>query len=182
MKSGRTSRSTLCAAACNDQEHKLLTATPNIQKISICLLLAISVQEKLKVHIRDATKAFVMSRTVLRRPFDMPTSKDRGLEKRKVIRVLLPVYGMPESPIHWIKAYIDNHEQIRTMIPATTDPCLIYRRGKAEIDPVIVIRVDDTICASGKYFAGEDKITSKEFPKKRTVETNESRCNSMKWS
>lgn len=42
-----------CATACNDNEHELFTAAYTIKRISICLLLVVSVAKRLKKHSRD---------------------------------------------------------------------------------------------------------------------------------
>lgn len=46
----------------------------------------------------------------------------------------------------------------------------LYTTKNDGIDAIIVVQVDDTICASRKKFADEEEIASKELPNKRRVE------------
>lgn len=118
VKADSTGRSRLCLASCNDQEHGMFTAASIIKHISIQVSLASRVTERLKLRIRDVIKPFVMIKTVLRRPVNTQARKIwEG--KKKAVRVIRPVHGMPESLIHLFKTYTDYHEHILIMTSAT---------------------------------------------------------------
>lgn len=166
VKPDGTMRSRLCVAACNDQSHGLFTASPTMKRISLRLFLTIAATEKLQMHVRDVTKAFIMSKTTLRRPIYMKAPKEMKLEKGKIVKVVRPVYGMPESPMHWFKTYIDYHKNTLSMSQSKLDPCLLYRSNEEGVNGIIGIQVDDTICAGTSSFLDEEKLRSKEFPSK----------------
>jgi len=132
LKPDGSKRSRLCVAACNDQNHGLFTAAPTIKRISLRLLLALAVSHRLRLFTRDVTKAFVNSKTPLRRPVYLRPPADMKLEKGKVLKVVKPLYGMPEAPIHWFKTYLDYHRDGLEMVQVPTDPCLLYHRRNVD--------------------------------------------------
>lgn len=67
------------------------------------MLLATNVTEKLKLHSTDAKKAFLMRKAVLRRPVYLHVPKEIGVEIGEVVRVICPVYVVPESSCIIIK-------------------------------------------------------------------------------
>lgn len=68
VKSDGKKKSRLCVAAFNDKDHGLFTAAPTVKRISIRLMLSISASFGFPLATRDVKKAFVMSKTTLRRP------------------------------------------------------------------------------------------------------------------
>lgn len=160
----------MCVAACNDKEHGPFTAASTKKRISFRMLVPVAVIKRMSLYVRDVTKAFVMSKTELRRPIYMTLPKEMRLENGKGFRVVSLVYGMPEAPVHWFKTYIDYHREKLNMRGATIDPCLMYRRSETGLDGVIGIRVDDTICAGSHEFAKEEERCSREFPSKSWIE------------
>ena len=103
VKDNGEKRSRLCVAACNDKEHGLFTAAPTIKRISLRMFIAIAACNSFDIYTRDVTKAFVMSKTPLRRPVYLRAPKEMKLNKGNVLKLIKPLYGMPESPIPWFK-------------------------------------------------------------------------------
>lgn len=97
------------------------------------MLLSISVAERLKLHIRDVTEAFVMSKTVLHNSVYMHAPKEMGLAKGRAFKVVRPVYGMPVSPMHWFIAYMDYHKQILTTNPPSWTQALYTIKEKIKL-------------------------------------------------
>jgi len=159
-------RSRLCVAACNDQEHGLFTAAPTIKRLSLRLLLAVTAIKEFELHTRDVTKAFVMSRTPLRRPVYLKPPSEMQVEKSKVLKVIRPLYGMPESPIHWFKTYSDYHRDKLGMTPSSIDPCLLHHGDGDSLTGIIGLQVDDTIFAGSSSFLKHEEKYSSEFPNK----------------
>lgn len=85
----------------------LFTAAPTIKRLSIRLLLCLATSFGFQLSTRDVTKAFSMPKTPLRRPVYLRPPPEMGLPKGFVLKVVKPLYGMPESPIHWFKTYTD---------------------------------------------------------------------------
>lgn len=91
VKANGTKGSRLCVSAYNDHDHELFTATPAIKRILLQILLAIFATEKLPFHMRDVTKAFVMSKTSLRRPPYLRPPTEMKLEKNTLLKVVKSV-------------------------------------------------------------------------------------------
>lgn len=83
IKPSGEKRSRLCVPACNDQQHGLFT--------SLRLLIALTAIMKLKLYTRDVRKAFVMSKTPLRRPVYLKPPSEMKLPKAEVLKVIKPL-------------------------------------------------------------------------------------------
>jgi len=95
------------------------------------------------------------------------------LEKGKVLKVLKPLYGMPESPMHWFKTYIDYHNSDMNMKPIELDPCLLYQKKSNKLCALLGLQVDDTLYAGTDEFMKEELKLSETFPSKgRTLIEN----------
>ena len=111
LKQDRTKRSRLLFAASNDQERGLFTAAPTMKRITLRLILSIAASYRFPVFTRDITKAFVMTKTPLRRPMYMRAPSEFKLQKGKVLKVMRPLYSMPESLMHWYTTYKNYHRE-----------------------------------------------------------------------
>eukprot|EP00171_Calliarthron_tuberculosum_P023256 IDg23256t1 len=182
IKNTGEKHSRLCAAAWNDQEHGLFTAAPTIRRLSLRLLFALCATYKYAPNSRDVVRAFLRAKTKLRRPIYMKAPKEMGLKKGQVLKVLLPLYGMPESPIHWYKTYIDHHKEEMDMNQSLLDPCLLYKHSnQGELIGILGLQVDDTVFAGTQNFLKEEEAASKLFPNKgrSSAETEELKFNGV---
>lgn len=137
------------------------------------MLLARNVTERLNLHIGDVTRPFVISETVLCRPVYIYMLKEMGVGKGKIVRVLVLLMACQSPPMSWFKTYMYYHKHVLTINVFTMDPCLVYREGKDGVDAIIEIQMNDTISASRKEFAEEEKIAFKEFLNKEKVKIKE---------
>ena len=102
-------KSRFCVSAYNDKDHKLFIASPTKMLKSLRLLIALCEMFDMRMYTRDIFKAFVQSKTSLKQPgYVQPPSK-MCLEKSDILSVIKPLYGMPECPIHWFKAFLLYH-------------------------------------------------------------------------
>lgn len=121
-------RSKSCAAACNDHELGWFIVAPTIRHISVRLLLSVTVLQRFRIIVRNISKAHVMSRTPLRRLVFMQPPRKTGVVKGKLVKVVRPVYGLPESPMHWFKSYSNYHKRTLSITKTTLDTCLLFRK------------------------------------------------------
>ena len=129
-------KSRLVVQAYNDQEKELvLTQSPTIQRISqrLVLCLAAITQETTHLYLRDISQAYVQSVTKLHRNFFIlpPTelATQLGIPRGSILRVVKPLYRVPEAGNHWFKTYHSHHCQELGMEQSTYDPCLLYRNS-----------------------------------------------------
>lgn len=84
----KAKRSRLCVAACKDDENGQLTAAPTMKRIPICLLLVVYEAERLKIHLRNLTKALIVNKTMLRKQIYILGPKELALETDKVVQAI----------------------------------------------------------------------------------------------
>ncbi len=75
-----------------------------------------------------------------------------------------PLYGLPESGVHWFETYVSHlHDMIR-MKSTETDPCLLFRLNKKDkLDGPVCLQVDDSIGAGSEHFLTEEDKASQAF-------------------
>lgn len=150
VKADGQKKSRLCVAGSNDQDHGLLTGAATMKRLSIRLLTALSIVFGFHLFTRDVTKAFVQSKTLLTRPANMRAPAEIEIPRGQVLKVLKPLYGMPESPMHWYSTYIDYYKTRMGMMQLPLDPCLIYKKDNSSLVGLLGLQVDDTLYAGAK--------------------------------
>ena len=100
-------KSRLVIQAYNDDEkHVVLTQSPTIQRINqrIVLSIAAMTMETIGLYLRDISQAYVQSTTLFNRDFYINPPRELvrelNLKESSVLKVLRPLYGVPESGNH----------------------------------------------------------------------------------
>lgn len=67
----------------------------------------------------------------------------------KILRMLLPLYGLPESKIFWFQTYHDNHINKLHMHTETHDLYFLYTpdltKDPSEVKEATCVQTDDTL-------------------------------------
>src|SRR5450432_4009543 len=156
VKNARTDatfeKSSLVVQAYNDEEKKLvLTQSPTIQRVSqrlILILTAMKINDNNDVHLylRDISQAYVQSTTNLNREFYVrpprEMAEELGIGSDNVLKVLKPLYGVPEAGNHWFKTYHTHHVKELGMEQSTYDLCLLHCK---EPFGLVGLQTDDTL-------------------------------------
>jgi hypothetical protein len=156
-------KSRLVVQAYHDQEkHTVLTQSPTIQRVSQRLILCLAtILDKTELYLRDISQAYVQSTTTLNRDFYVrpPTelAQQLGLGRDSILRVVKPLYGVPEAGNHWFKTYHSHHTKELSMEQSTYDPCLLYSRGPSGFG-VVGLQTDDTLFLADKGFAEQEQV------------------------
>jgi hypothetical protein len=150
-------KSQLVVQAYNDEEKELvLTQSPTIQRVSQRLILCIAAMKlpKAQLYLQDISQAYVQSTTNLNREFYVRPPRELqtelGIDKDSVLKVLKPLYGVPEAGNHWFKTYHSHHVQQLHMDQSTYDPCL---RHSNEPFGIVGLQTNDTLFLADKTFA-----------------------------
>jgi hypothetical protein len=148
-------KSRLVVQAYNDQGKELiLTQSPTIQRVSQRLILALAPTLNCSVYVRDISQAYVQSTTHLNRDFYVrpPPEIDNilHLEKGTILKVIKPLYGIPEAGNHWFRTYHRHHTDKLNMAESSFDPCLLYTHGTAF--GVVGLQTDDTLFFGDQAF------------------------------
>jgi hypothetical protein len=85
------------------------------------------------------------------------------------VKVLRPLYGVPESPMHWYKTYHGRHTKELCMNPTATDPRSLYKMDDDRLSRVIIIQVDDSAVGGTSPIRDMEIEKSRVFPTKDPV-------------
>ena len=163
-------KSRLVIQAYNDEGKKeILTQSPTIQRVSQCLILALtpSLVKKAKLYLCDITQAYVQSTTALNRviiarpPREIAASYPRDI----VMQVLKPLYGIPEAGTHWFGTYHKHHCEKLFMTPSMYDPCLLVTNTDKSFK-IVGMQTNDTLFLGDKTFA---EMEEKELKKAKLI-------------
>lgn len=151
-------KSRLVVQAYNDYgKDAVLTQAPTIQRVSQRLILALSVCTDLDLYIRDISQAYVQSSTLLNREFYIRPPPELNLDSDSVLKVVKPLYGVPEAGAHWFNTYHTHHIKNLSMKTSTYDPCLLYASGDAKGFGIIGLQTDDSLILADDAFALEEE-------------------------
>ncbi|RFU27594.1 hypothetical protein B7463_g8735, partial [Scytalidium lignicola] len=97
------------------------------------------------INMHNGPDAYVQSTTLLNRDFYVwpppELIEQLGLREGSILRVVKPLYGVPEAGNHWFQTYHFYHVEALAMKPSTYDPCLLY---STEPFGVVGLQTDDT--------------------------------------
>lgn len=160
-------KSRLVVQAYNDKEKDLvLTQSPTIQRVSqrliICLAAIFQDNDNIKLYLRDVTQAYVQSTSNLNREFYIRPSPELisllGVSSDCVIKVMKPLYGVPEAGNHWFPTYHIHHKDKLGMKESTYDLCLLYSSGPFGI---MGMQNNDTLILADNDFASKEEAAIK---------------------
>jgi hypothetical protein len=135
-----------------------------VQRVSqrIILVLATTLRDKqekpLSVYLRDISQAYVQSRTPLDRDFFARPPTELGLEPGTILKIIRPLYGVPEAGNHWFQTYHRHHREKLGVVQSTYDPCLLFtpknpNSGKTKGLGIVGMQTDDTLLLADDVFA-----------------------------
>lgn len=155
-------KSRLVLQAYKDAEKEIvLTQSPTIQRASqrliVCLAASLG-SATTKLYLRDVTQAYVQSTSELNRDFYIwPARKLAAMLRASydcIMKVLRPLYGVPEAGNHWFATYQKQHIERLAMRESTYDSYLLYRPQALGI---VGLQTDDTLILASDAFAADEE-------------------------
>ena len=159
-----------------DRNHGLLTHAPTVQRASqrlaLCLETIFALPNGLKMWIRDVTQAYIQSDSNVDRDIFIRAPKELELPPGKILKVLRPLYGLPEAALHWWKAYHGRHKDKLEMIDTAYDPCLLHTPGALahvkrrsndankdieKAQGIVCLQTDDTLNVGNQAFEDREE-------------------------
>ena len=121
-----------------------------------------------KLYVRDVRQAYTQSDTPLKRDVYLRISPTLARYLHcgpgKLLRVLKPLYGLPEAGLYWYTTYQRFHRELGMHV-STFDRCVFVSE-----DGVVVMQVDDTLGIVGDPFLErEEKLVSRFRAKPREI-------------
>ena len=77
-----------------------------------------------------------------------------GAPSNCILKVIKPLYGVPEAGNHWFATYHAHHTRKLGMTESTYDPCLLY---KSEPFGIVGLQTDDTLMLASDTFSAEEE-------------------------
>jgi hypothetical protein len=164
------------------EKDTVLTQSPTIQRVSQRLILALTAMlPHLQLYLRDITQAYTQSKTELVRQFFVRPPIEMQLPPGSILRVVKPLYSVPEAGNHWYNTYHSHHVEKLGMNQSTYDPCLLYtvNAGNSNNNTgfgVVGLQTDDTLFLGDEVFAIKEaeEIENAGLKSKERVQLNES--------
>lgn len=154
-------KSRMVVMAFNDRNHGLLTHAPTVQRSSLKQLLTIAaMDEDLDLFLRDIIQAYVQSKNTTKRPIFVRPPSSLNISQGILLRINLPLYGIPEAGVHWFHTYHNHHIKKLRLTPAKHDLCFLFTKNGMSPDhssPKIsrgftCLQTDDTSSVGNEQF------------------------------
>lgn len=164
-------KSRFVASAFND-DVEFLTHAPTVMRASQRLLTSTAASdEDFTIKNRDVDQAYTQAKTKLQRKVFIKPAPVLGYPPNFLFQAILPIYGLPESGLHWFHSYSKYHKEKLHMTPSVYDTCLMYTEkciANASRSPsvprgVVCLQTDDTMYACNKAFSDKEERMSKNF-------------------
>lgn len=148
----------------------IATKAPTVQRYSQRVLLSLaSSLPACKVFSRDVTQAYIQATKPLERPVYIKPPKEMGLSEDMVLLVVKPLYGIPESGLHWYMTYLEYHMDKLDMKRTTADPCVLVKRRNGKLSGLVALQVDDSLTLGDDAFLEEEEQSSGTFKSKERI-------------
>ncbi|EED12274.1 hypothetical protein TSTA_003330 [Talaromyces stipitatus ATCC 10500] len=140
----------------HDLLYKCITMKKKIsQRLLLCLAVCVA---GTILFIRDVMQVYVQSTTHLIRDFYIypPPELADALPEGTILKVVKPLYGIPESDNHWYRTYHTHHTD-KLGMTSTYDPCLLHCTKPAQGFGITGMQTDDTLILADDKFVKREK-------------------------
>lgn len=142
-----------------------MTYLPTVQRVSQLILLCVApCDEDIIMFLRDLTQAYTQSakRIITRIFIEHPTSLN--LDPAKILKVIRPLYGLPDRGLYRFGTYQSNHTEKLKMKHAIRDMCFLLTRdifSTAHVKGATNVQTDDKNNIGTKEFIELEKKCEK---------------------
>jgi Reverse transcriptase (RNA-dependent DNA polymerase) len=160
-------KSRLVIQAYNDQGKKtVLTQSPTIQRVSQRIIAALAPSLFIRgilLFCRDITQAYIQSTSKLARPIYATPPKEMHGEfpDDVILKIIKPLYGIPEAGTHWFGTYFVHHKEKLDMETSTYDPCLLITKDQEGPFGMVGMQTDDTLILGDSQFVEKENMELK---------------------
>lgn len=119
-------------------------------------------------YLRDIVQAYIQSVTFLERLLYYYPLPEMKIPPGLILRAVKPIYGAPESGLHWFVSYSSNHIKKLGMQQTSTDPCILYKQPESKTKSIdmVILQVDDSFGTGSSSFLEQEDSASKSFQSK----------------
>lgn len=165
-----------------DEKYGLLTSAPTVQRASQHLLLSMfGTTIDFVIFLRDISLAYTESTSQMTRIISVRPPRVLNMPPNTLVKVVRPLYGLPEAGIHWFVIYYDHYCKSLSMIPAVHDHWLLYTPScfsknhisSQEARVVTCLQTDDSLHMGNSTLIDQEQCISKKvLSNQTTVLTN----------
>jgi hypothetical protein len=123
--------------------------------------MSIGQDQDIQLYLRDISQAYVQSITKLNREFYIRAPQELcnafGIQLGSIVKVIRPLYGIPEAGNHWFKTYHNHHVNALQIKQSTYDPCLLHINEPHGSFGIVGLQTDDTLFLANNAFASEEQ-------------------------
>ena len=151
---------------------QLLTKSPTIsrmaQRTGLCIM-TLKRKRNGKAFTRDIKQAYTQSEFQLERVIYLWPVQEMNFPEGKILRAVKPLYGIPESGLHWFLTYQKHHIEYLGMTQSTVDRCMFFKKSDSDpIPSLILLQVDDSVgCGDDEFLRIEEDKSTKFLTKPR---------------
>jgi len=143
---------------------KISTKSPTITRLGFRMAISLCVMfPDMEPYLRDISQAYTQADSNLDRKVYLKPVPDMKIPKDKVLLAVKPLYGIPESGLHWFVSYSGHHKKNLGMQSTKFDPCVLYRRNNSELEGITVLQVDDSFGFGKKSFLNDEDTTGEKY-------------------
>lgn len=101
------------------------------------------IDENPRPFTSDITQDYLQIQTDLERDVYFMAPSEINLACGTVLKVVKPLYGIPESGLHWYLTYPDRHTERLNMQGATIEPCVMMKHHDGKQFGAVILQFED---------------------------------------
>ena len=150
----------LMMQAYNDEEKiEVLIQTFTIQRMNQRLILTLTASmSHLSLFLRDISQVYVQSNISLAKKFFIRSPAELNFEDGAILKIIKPLYEVPEAGTHWFNTYHKHHTEKLVMQQFTYDSCLLYISNKGKNFEIVELQIDDILIFENEIFANSENF------------------------
>ena len=145
-----------------DKNTLVHTAT-SLRHRSIRIIVALAVILGFKLWTQDVKQAFLQSKQPLAREVYIRPTPEFLLTREKLLKLLKPLYGLPDAGDYWDDTYTDFMKTDQQMVTTTLDLSFFYKLEDGKLQGMSGIVVDDGLHAGNAQFREANKRIEQTF-------------------
>lgn len=117
----------------------IMTKSPTVSRLGQRISVATAAMFPTHAaYTRDISQAYIQSETTLNRSVYVNAPAEMELPSDKLLLVKKPLYGIPESGLHWFMTYHRHHTDHLKMKQTCGDSCVLYKRQTNQLDGITI--------------------------------------------
>lgn len=120
----------------DDEDGKNATKAPTVHWFSQRLLLSLAASMLgMATFTGNVTQGSVQSESMSEREVYISAPPEIQLSPESVVKVVRPIYGIPESDLNWYLTYRNDRIEHKGVFSTTTDPYIVLERERTPHRP-----------------------------------------------